>query len=280
MAVLSEQAVQFGPRRQLVGIVTLPGEPDPDRPAILIPNTGVEHRVGPNRLHVHLCRAFARLGFATMRLDLSGMGDSGVSRMGSSAQVVADQRAAMDELERMGVARRFIPIGLCSGANDVHWLTGADPRVVASAFIDHYTYPTWRYRLIFLAQRLFDPRRLLNFIERKLRELRQSDKEKFRGEDVDYLEQPPQERFNADLGRFMQRQLPLFFLFTGEYQHLYNYRNQLLDSCPALRRYDRYDLHYFPRCDHTFTQAHMREKLISALERWLVDRVLPHLSAA
>src|SRR5882762_5277118 len=86
---MKERAIQFGPERRLIGILSLPSVVDPMRPAVIVPNTGVEHRVGPNRLHIRLCRGFARLGFVSLRMDLSGMGDSGLPPDGSRGDPVA-----------------------------------------------------------------------------------------------------------------------------------------------------------------------------------------------
>src|SRR5574339_577479 len=102
----------FGERRQLVGTVSLPDRVDRDPIAVLLPNTGLEHRVGPNRLHVYLARALADAGFPTVRLDLSGMGDSTSS---DTADPLRDLGAAMDALESQGIAGRFAALGLCSG---------------------------------------------------------------------------------------------------------------------------------------------------------------------
>ncbi len=272
---MKERALQFGPDRRLIGILSLPDISDPSRPAILIPNTGVEHRVGPNRLHIQLARAFARLGFVTLRMDISGMGDSGLPADGSRGDAVADLRAAMDQLERMGLAKRFAAVGLCSGGNDAHQLARADERIVGAAFIDHYQYRTMRAALRHLMQKLSEPRRVLNFIRRKWNELSGKPPAEFDPELLSFFEQPAREAFLADLERFMHRRVALFFLYTGENQNEYNYPSQLYDVFPALRGYPLHTLHYVPRCDHTFTHVQMRAELIAALELWLLQQVLP-----
>jgi len=271
---MKERALQFGPQRRLIGILSLPDIPDPSRPAVLIPNTGVEHRVGPNRLHIELGRAFARLGFVALRMDISGMGDSGLPADGSRGDVVADLRAAMEQLERMGLAKKFVAVGLCSGGNDAHLLARADERIVGAAFIDHYQYPTAKAVMIRIAQKIGEPRRVLNFLRRKWAELTGKPLEYDPGV-LSFFEQPTREAFVADVAELMRRRVALFFLYTGENQNDYNYADQLYDVCPALRVYPLQTLHYVPRCDHTFTHVRMREQLIAALERWLLTQVLP-----
>ncbi|HEY1090986.1 MAG TPA: hypothetical protein VGE47_07845 [Burkholderiaceae bacterium] len=271
---MKERAIQFGPERRLLGILSLPTQPDPERPALILPNTGFEHRAGPNRLHVHLARAFAQAGYVALRLDLSGLGDSGTPRELGTQDPVADLGSAMDELQRIGLARRCVPLGLCSGGNDAHRFAKADERVAGAAFLDHYLYATPRSRSISLAQKVTDPKRIIGFLERKLRELAPAEGEAYAVDESSYFEQPEQAVFCEDLAGFMARGLPLFFLFSGEYQQVYNYPEQLHEVCPPLRDYPLHQLHYFADADHTFTRAQMRARLIEALCAWLDGGVL------
>ena len=268
--MIRERALQFGPGRRLLGLLSLPEQIDPSRPAIIVPNTGFEHRVGPHRLHVHLCRAFAQAGFAALRLDLSGMGDSDSGRVNDP---LADQSCAMDELQRLGIASSCVPIGLCSGGHDAHRFALSDPRVVAAGFLDHYFYATARSQRISLKQKLSEPRRMLNFLQRKLGGGGAAVASDI-ANDSSWFEQPDLSAFRRDITSFIARGMPLFFLYTGEYQNVYNYPDQLLDSCPQLGEYSRYHLHYFAESDHTFSQAKMRKQLIDALLLWLSQPVL------
>ena len=75
---MKEQVCQFGPGDNLLGILTTPDEDKKvdGAPIAIILNAGIVHRIGPFRLHVDLARKLANLGFTTLRLDLSGLGDS------------------------------------------------------------------------------------------------------------------------------------------------------------------------------------------------------------
>ena len=277
---MKERALQFGPDRRLIGILSLPERVDRTRPAILVPNTGVEHRVGPNRLHVKLCRAFAERGFVALRLDLSGMGDSGLPADGGRGDPRDDLECAMERLERMNLATRFAVVGLCSGGNEAHRLARVDERVVAAAFVDHYQYRTTRAWLIGLAQKLAEPRRALNFLRRKWHAIAGHPRSEYDPELVSFFEQPRRAEFIDDVRGFMARGMALFFLYTGENQSDYNYAGQLHDVVPALRGYPLHALHYVPSCDHTFTHERMRDELIALLARWLESQVLAAPSRA
>lgn len=254
---------------RLIGILAEPDQ-HTGKPVVLIPNTGVDHRVGPNRLHVHLCRAIAAAGFPALRIDLSGMGDS-AAPSGAQISSTKDLQAAMQELEAQGFGSRFIVAGLCSGANDAHLLARVDNRVIAMASIDGYAYPTWRFHLTYWLQRLADPERIRRNLRNLLnrRSIDEDDKAGFAAEQVEFFKQPSIAEMNRDLNLLMQRRVQLFYLYTGQVQHEYNYPTQLLDSFPCLRSYDLMRLEYMAHADHTFSRAPMRTALIDMLLGWL-----------
>ncbi len=271
---MKEQAIQFGSPPRLLGILSRPPLIPPGTPALLIPNTGFEHRVGPHRLHVHLCRALADAGFPTLRLDLSGLGDSPAS----STDAVSDLQAAMDRLSQQGTAQHFGLIGLCSGANDAHLAALADPRVIGAAFIDHYCYPTARFRRNFWRERLLDWRRARNFLSGLLPRREETEKDRFRADQIEYFAQPSADDYAAQLQRLVDRDLALYFLYTGEVLSSYNYREQLTDAFPVLRKHQRLTLHFMPHADHTFSQIHMRKELVEGLRDWAIRFLQPDLT--
>jgi hypothetical protein len=266
--MIREQPLRFGPGGRLFGILAHPRSEPAGKTALLIPNTGLDHRCGPNRLHVHLSRALAEAGFPTLRMDLSGLGDSLPLPPDVEGDAVDDLRAAMDHLGSLGIARRFGGIGICSGGHDVHRLSLADPRIVASACIDHYAWPTTGFRLRYWSERLLAPRRVANPLARWIRREPDSEPASIRGEDADLFEQPSASEFSRDLDRLMIRKVALFFLFTGDMLSTYNYRSQLTDAFPRLHRYAPLAVHFLPHTDHTFTQVAMRQAFVEALCRW------------
>ncbi|HVT36811.1 MAG TPA: hypothetical protein VHE37_14570 [Nevskiaceae bacterium] len=259
---MKETVLTFG--NQLMGVLTQPERGDLQRPVVLIPNTGIEHRVGPNRLHVRIARALAEAGYASARIDLSGLGDSPAALDGNSTD---DLRAAMDELSRRGAGRRFVAVGLCSGSHDAHRLALADERVVGAAFLDGYAYRTPRFFATYLWQRASDPARWAAYV-RKLAHRAQA------GDDldvqrVDYYRQPPAAQFRSEIAALMERGLALCFIYTGQMQYIYNYACQLTDRFPELRGYERFELHHMAHADHTFSTVAMKAQLAERLLTWL-----------
>lgn len=135
---MNESVVQFGPARGLIGIVADPADErcDPERPAVVLLNPGLLHRVGPNRIYVQLARALAGEGYRVLRFDFSGMGDSRprADHLPYTQSAPAEAREAMDWLAEQRGARSFVLIGHCSGAG-VALLAARDDQRVAGAIM-------------------------------------------------------------------------------------------------------------------------------------------------
>ncbi len=113
-----EHAVHIGPA-SVFGIVTeVEGESSPT--TVVCFNTGKSRRIGPSRLWVELARKWADCGLRTVRIDLSGIGDSG-THPGQPRDVYYPFEGITDVQD---VARfvsphdpsRVVLVGLCSGA--------------------------------------------------------------------------------------------------------------------------------------------------------------------
>jgi pimeloyl-ACP methyl ester carboxylesterase len=144
-----EIPVQFGPDGSLIGVITTPSEGSLAPVACLMLNMGANHRIGPRRINVKLARQMAARGISSIRFDLAGLGDSGPAS-GSEhflTQAVFDLQAAMNLIQTMLGIRRFIAIGLCSGATNGLSLAVADARVVGLLMFDGYAFPGRRAQL-------------------------------------------------------------------------------------------------------------------------------------
>jgi len=114
----------------LYGVLHLPDVPV--RRGVLIVVGGAQYRVGSHRQFVLAARALAAAGFAAMRFDYRGMGDSegdlGVPE--ASEHTGPDLRAAIDQF--FGAApglQDVILCGLCDGASAAMMYAATDPRV-------------------------------------------------------------------------------------------------------------------------------------------------------
>jgi pimeloyl-ACP methyl ester carboxylesterase len=139
---MKEHAFLFGDARGLVGVITEPqgltGRPGEAPMGAILLNAGVIHRVGPSRLYVHMARALASVGCVPARFDHSGIGDSATRRDDVPFEVssIEEARAAMDAVAESRGVRKFLLIGLCSGAVTAFDTAGVDPRVVGVVLIN------------------------------------------------------------------------------------------------------------------------------------------------
>jgi hypothetical protein len=266
-----EEAVSFGSERHLVGILSQPLGASDDRPCAVFLNAGVIHRIGPHRLHVVLARRLAGRGWSALRLDLSGVGDSRVVAGAPPyrERAVLDARTAMDAVaDRLG-ARRFVVLGLCSGADNAVAVALADARVSGVVLLDPHAYATARSRLRRLAARVGRPGAagaLLRAAARGagavLRPRRATD-----AQAADARETPPAKVYGAQLEALAARGVRILSVFSGALGERYNHPDQLFEVFPQLR--GRADRLFLPDANHTFTEMGVQARLAASVGEWL-----------
>lgn len=115
-----EESVWLNARRQF-GILCMPPDAAAAPVAVIFPNTGGNHHVGDGRMFVTLARRLARQGVASLRLDVSALGDSPRAPRSMSIPKIyspgprADVSAAVDWMRARGF-RCIVLAGVCSGA--------------------------------------------------------------------------------------------------------------------------------------------------------------------
>jgi hypothetical protein len=147
-AAFKEFAVQFGPSASLIGILSRPpSELLFRRPAVVILNTGIAHRVGHHRMYVTMARVLAALGHLAFRFDFSGIGDSAGRGNGLSPIEAhqADLSEALDWLTASCDVNEVVLIGLCSGADIALSYGDSDERGVGFVLLDPTIPPTVRF---------------------------------------------------------------------------------------------------------------------------------------
>lgn len=285
---MKETVVEFGPSA-FVGILTRPengGALAPADVAVLITNAGIIHRVGPNRLHVRLARFLAAQGYPCLRYDLPGIGDSEAAGAAQVAEArIAATRSALDRLERMGVARRFIILGICSGADHSLVASVFDPRLVGAVVIDPTTvFATPRHRVnrtLQRASRLLVPRVLWRVLTGRtglLRRITGPAEPPIYGmprapgpEEVDTRNQAV-----GALRALCDRRVQLYMIMTGHSNEVFSYREQMVDAFPELPALkDVLHIDRWPTTGHTFGREADRNRLEGELVRWLRSAPFP-----
>lgn len=274
-----EQVFLLGPRRSLVGILTEPVDPAaaPGRPAIVLLNAGIIHRVGPGRMSVLLARALAARGHAVLRFDLSGIGDS-PARADGLAPVdgaMADIHEALDWLESARRFDRVVLMGLCSGADHSLVYAGKDPRVVGLALFDPSTPRTRRYYFHHYLPRLFRPKVWYNVIAGRNARVRRLAANLF-GNDRETAASRPNLRsrevhaiLESGYRAALAQGVRFLIALTSGVEDRHNYREQVLDAFPRLAFGDRLQLEYLVGVDHTFSTEAQRAQLFRLVTQWV-----------
>jgi exosortase A-associated hydrolase 1 len=133
----AEQAVMFPcGDESLVGILTAPQAPC--ETGVLVVVGGPQYRAGSHRQFVLLARHLAAHGFAVLRFDCRGMGDSTGSPRSFEA-LSGDIDAAIDALQsRAPRVSRVVLWGLCDGASAalLYWHDRHDVRIAGLCLLN------------------------------------------------------------------------------------------------------------------------------------------------
>ncbi len=264
----------FGADAHLIGILHLPDVAGDT--GVVIWNTGISNRVGPFRLAVDIADTFPEL--PVLRFDLSTLGDSDARNSTAPAleRNSLDVIDAMNYLEQHYGLKRFILMGICSGAVDAHVTAVADARVIGLAMVDGYVYRTPRFYVHFYMRRLFVPRRVFGFLARKIQKLFKAPEPQIQ----DNFEgiYPDERDIGDQVQRLVDRGVEMYVAFTGGFEYLYSYRQQFLDMLPRVRFGEQLELEHFPAVDHLFTLSEHRTLILNRLRGWMNHKFLSPLA--
>jgi pimeloyl-ACP methyl ester carboxylesterase len=289
MGGLREQVILLGKRKSLVGIVAQGstgdsggGDQDSRLPAIVILNSGIIHRVGPNRMFVRLSRQLAVAGHLVVRFDLSGIGDSEPRADGLAPldATLADIREVLDSLEATRQVRRFILVGLCSGADHSVVYAGQDPRVVGMVLIDPTIPRTRGYYVRHYRGRVLRWRSWLNFASGRhpfWKTLGRSVAPGSPGgeelpEALPDVQDAQVRTFLASVyARAAAAGVDIMAVFTGGREDRHNEAVQLLEAFPQVAFGSRLRLEFMGSADHTFTSQADRRTVLALISSWIGD---------
>jgi len=277
-----ERALAFGVGGALIGVLCEPPaeSANASAPAVLMWNVGIQHRVGPYRIQVDVARDLARRGFASLRFDLSGMGDS-EARHGGPVDLqgaLGDLRDAISLLEKRRGTRSFVVIGFCSSVDAAHELAVEDGRVVGACFMEGYAYRTRGYWLHY-PKRLLDRHRWKRYLARRLNNLtrRRNDnlgnpvqEERAAMGSIFARRYPTQDRFAADVRSLRQRGCHLLFIYVGgdsEFNHL----GQFSEMVGSSTLVEDIDVEYYGEADHTFFRVPDRQRVVDRVGLWMSE---------
>lgn len=279
---MTEKIFCFGPGSGLVGIVS---DPEPalemqDRPAVLLWNVGINHRVGPFRVSVDLARRLAAHGFTALRFDVSGLGDSEVRKdaLNEFERAAQDVREAMDALESRRGIRRFILVGFCSSVDAAHVVAVSDPRVAGVVYIEGYLWRTPGYYLRY-PLRILSRARWQRMLTLRFPKLFGMPDLKEGREQVYLRDYPSVEKFRRDVRDLVVRGVKLLFIYNGG-DNDFTHRGQFFEMLGGNDLVGKVQVKFYQDADHTYYLVRDRERLIAELSEWAETWFHGHHQAA
>jgi dienelactone hydrolase len=241
---MTESSVRFGPGQTLSGILTEPEGGSAKRTLLLV-TAGLIPKHGPFRLYAEIARRLAGEGFASLRFDLGGVGDSRVlnSELPLKLRTELEIRAAADFLcGREKLTHGLAIGGLCSGAEDAFRYAENDPRVAHVFMIDPFAYRTsgwaWRHLL----------HRAGRWSLRVRGSFQPLPPQKNQLVDYKYMERGESTRV---LKATLARRVRLHFIYTGGMRESFNHPAQFPAMFPEVDLGDSVTVDYFPTLEHT-----------------------------
>lgn len=276
---MKETVCQFGPNESLTGILT---EPDvsvrvADAPIALILNAGIVHNIGPFRLHVDIARLLAAAGFSSLRIDISGLGDSETrtGKLLEQNRAVQDAADAADFLKVHTGNDRFVAIGLCSGAFNAHQAVMSDPRFVGAVFLDGIVFRTFGFYLRHYGLRFARPRFWRNAIKRRF--VGGSSTSEGAGESLgesEFFENDKTcDEISAEITRLVDRDVQMLFVYTEGYDDIASASQfQGMFGIQPSQSDGQVQVEYFSKAEHTFQLTQNRKATCARIQQWYSDR--------
>lgn len=287
---MRERALLFGDTKSLVGIVSEPVRRTTAEPigAVLL-NAGVLHRIGPNRINNTMARRLAQSGAVAIRFDFSGLGDSPARALPRPfvESVVTETREAMDVLASRWGVRRFVLIGICSGADNALHVATIDDRVMGAALIEPYSVPVSGSLLYSYRRKLFNPRswarmlfgksELWSILGERLRSKRPEAPVASVATNAPTKVMAPElvpgrDEWVTQVKTALAREARLLFLYSHDSPAYYNYRTLLKGRLGEEIERGLTRLERIGGTDHAFTPLAAQEAVVASVCRW-VDSV-------
>lgn len=274
---MRQQILRFGPKQSLTGVLSGPEQGSVNEltvgynlPVAVILNAGVVHRSGPFRLHVDLAQRLAQNGFSSLRLDLSGLGDSATRTDLNEG----DDRAHLDVQDAFAAladsldAKRFVLLGLCSGAYNAHNIALADSRVVGNVFLDGLVFSTAGHRRRVTVHRLTSPRFWRNATLRRLRASEIGTFDESAPSAAEFFElDKPAEVVASEITHMLGQGQQLLYLYTQGCEE-FSSRHQFEEMFGIQPNEENLQVDYLPNFEHTFPLVYQRKFVVERITKW------------
>ncbi len=275
---MSESIHLLGTSTGPVGVLSRPSDDEHQRSTgVIFLNSGLLHRVGPFCLYVSLARKLAELGYASLRIDQSGKGDSE-----RRAQADFDESVRRDCMDAIGFlkqrtgAEQFVVIGLCSGADDSLFLANELPDIRGAGLLEAFAFRTARYYRRHYLPRLLRGELYWIALRRGISHLAdrlsgRADAAAATKEDFGVVREfSGNEAIRMRYRTALENETKLLCVFTDGSRSYYNYEGQLNEALGIPGSDRLIQEHYLPGAKHTYPIVADRQAVMTLVADWLI----------
>lgn len=273
----TEQAFCFDCANEtLVGIIAMPEKPKST--GLLVVVGGPQYRVGSHRQFVLLSRGLASAGYAVMRFDVRGMGDSPGDQRGFESLQDDIEAATVAFQQHCPSVKRICLWGLCDAASAslLYWNATADTRIsslvllnpwvrseitFAKAQIKHY-YGRRLFQTEFW-QKLFSGRVGLGWALEDFRKKFRTSRQQPSGNELSF-----QHKMARAMSRFNG---PVLVILSSDDYTAKEYLEAISSDADwsGISIRDNVTHTVVDAADHTFSSARLRQQVEDLTRRWL-----------
>lgn len=269
---IQEKPLRYGEGGRGFAMVTLPEQRE-TAPIVVLLNAGLLHRAEPFRLNVLAARRLAAKGYISVRMDLSGKGDT-PPREGliNRESVALDWKFLCEALDRQFGRRPTIILGLCSGADNGIKLSAVDLRIRGLILLDARSPQDRGFRARRLLSKALDAHRWAHLPAKLLQRL--IGRTTAPGTpNLGLRDFPRADDLERCIKNLTEKDGRLLMVFTSQAVDHYNFEGQFVKAVatPGLEKICRE--HYWPDAEHIYpVQAH-RDRLLDAIEAWATEHL-------
>lgn len=268
--MMREEAFYYGESDRGFGMITLPKQTESAPVAVLF-NAGLVHREGPYRLNVFIARALADIGIISIRVDLSGKGDT-PSRDGliNRKSVALDWSFIKKRISERFDHKNLLLIGLCSGADNAIKITAEEDNVRGLVLMDPVSPKDHDFNKRLLISKLTNPHKWLNLpysLAKRFRRATGIEKDPHQ-EAIMVRDEPTLKDLHNCMKKIVACNGKVLAVFTSQASYHYNDQGQFVRALNIKGLDNCCEELYWPLVNHIYQVQTHRERLVKKISSW------------
>ena len=270
---MREHVFRYGDTKFGLGMVTIPDDME-RAPVVVLFNAGLLHRAEPYRMNVLASRLLAQIGYITIRIDLSGKGDTPARpQMSNRESVALDWAFIKKSLEHEFGKRTLVLFGLCSGADNAIKIAAQDEDVLGLILLDPISRQDDSFKFRQIRGKILSPHKWRNIhhvLHHRLMNGHQNP-----AFESNLRDEPTSDDLNDCCQNLVKRQGRILAFFSGFATRYYNQQGQFGRSMHLEGLEQICEEVYWPRVEHLYSVQVHRDRLMDKIVQWGKGN-LPH----